>query len=74
MLTPTKHGDLQKNALVIASELLNVLNTKNYNIDELYRKISNKRELPLDIFNDALVFLYLIDAIELKESKIYSII
>ncbi|WP_046245049.1 ABC-three component system middle component 6 [Hymenobacter terrenus] len=74
MLTPTKHGDLQKNAIVIASELLSLLGKKNYNIDELYRKVSSKRTLPLDIFNDALVFLYLIEAIELKESTIYSIV
>ena len=74
MLTPTKHGDLQKNAIVIASELLNSLNSKNYNIDELYKKVSGKRTLPLDIFNDALVFLYLIEAIELRENVIYSIV
>lgn len=74
MLTPTKHGDLQKNAIVIASEVLSLLKAKNYNIDELYKKISGKRNLPLDTFNDALVFLYLVESIELDNNKIYSIV
>jgi len=74
MIAPTKHGDLQKNAIVIASDLLNLLKTKNYNIDELYRKVSGKRSLPLAVFNDALVFLYLIEAVELRDSIIYSIV
>jgi hypothetical protein len=74
MLTPTKHGDLQKNAIVIASEILNVLKSKNFNIDELYRKISGKRNLSLDTFNDALVFLYLVEAIDLENNKIQSIV
>jgi hypothetical protein len=74
MLTPTKHGDLQKNAIVIASEILNVLKSKNFNIDELYRKISGKRNLSLDTFNDALVFLYLVEAIDLENNKVQSIV
>jgi hypothetical protein len=73
MITPTKHGDLQKNAIVIASEILGLLSVKNYNIDELYRKVSGKRNLPLEIFNDSLVFLYLIDSIELDGDKVRSI-
>ncbi|KUG06913.1 ABC-three component system middle component 6 [Solirubrum puertoriconensis] len=70
MITPTKHGDITKNALVVAAEVIKLLKKDDYNIDELHKVLAKKKEISLYLYNDVLLFLYLVDAIELVQDKV----
>jgi len=67
MLIPTKHEDLEKNVLVVGADILMLLKKRKYNIETLFQKIKNKKSISLDRFYNTLLFLWLVDLIELEK-------
>jgi hypothetical protein len=73
MIFPEKHEDLSKNILVLGADVLAIFKTNSYlpcNIEELYQKIKNKRYISLEQFFDVVLFLWLINAVELDDHLI----
>ncbi|OFY22721.1 MAG: hypothetical protein A2W98_05375 [Bacteroidetes bacterium GWF2_33_38] len=67
MLIPTKHENLQQNILVVGAVIITFLKKKSYNIEALFQKIKNGKNVSLDQYYNTLVFLWLSDIIELEE-------
>lgn len=69
MLAPTKHEDLNKNTLVLGSEVLRYLKYHGASlIEDIFQNLKQRFDIPIDKFYDVIVFLWLIEAIVLNES------
>lgn len=64
MLLPTKHENLEKNLLVLGSDIIFILKKEKQNIENLFQKIKNKKSVNIDQFYNALTFLWLAEIIE----------
>lgn len=73
MIIPTKHQDLNKNALVLGSEFYAIIKKQNLTIEELFQKTKNKYQISLELFFDIITFLWLIEAINI-DNNILSLI
>lgn len=63
MLVPTKHEKLNRNILVLGADLLSLLKSKEFNIEELYQREKISKDISLEDFLDTLLFLWLNDLI-----------
>ena len=71
MIIPSKYENLNKNILVIGSEIINLLKKQSFNIENLYQKIKKKKNINFDTFYDTLTFLWLSEIIDKSEFQIY---
>jgi hypothetical protein len=67
MLIPTKHENLNNNAIVIGADVLCLLKKRSYNIEDLFQKIKSYKSITLEHFYNTLLFLWLAELIELEE-------
>jgi hypothetical protein len=71
MLSPTKHEDLNKNTLVLGSEVLRYLKCHGSSlIEDIFQNLKLRFDISIDMFYDVIVFLWLIDAIVLNDSML----
>ena len=70
MLIPTKHEILSENLIVIGAELIDILKSESFNIEMLYRALVKVREIHIDIYFDAITFLWLSDIIDFRHNII----
>lgn len=70
MLIPTKHQDLKSNTLVIGADILFYLKNDELNLEELFKKVRVEKNIDLDIFFDAITFLWLIDAVIFSDNNL----
>lgn len=63
MLIPSKYEDISTNLLIIGSYIITSLNSKNYNVEELYQKLIKDHSVNLDQYFNALTFLWLAEII-----------
>ncbi len=71
MIIPSKYENLNKNILVIGSEIINLLKNQSFNIENLYQKIKKKKNINFDTYYDTLTFLWLSEIIDKSEFQIY---
>jgi hypothetical protein len=67
MLIPTKHENLDLNILVIGGDIIKHLKGKKMDIENLYQKISSKKNVNVDSFYNTITFLWLADILEVKD-------
>ena len=70
MLIPTKYENIEKNILVISSEILKLLKKKSFSVDDLFAEIKKIRRIDFESYFDCLVFLYLADFLEAQNHYI----
>lgn len=71
MLLPTKHENLKKNTLVLGAEVLRFM--KNHGespIEDIFQNLKERYEISIDIFYDVIVFLWMVDFINLNDSNL----
>ncbi len=71
MIIPSKNENLNKNILVIGSEIINLLKKQSFNIENLYQKIKKKKNINFDTYYNTLTFLWLSEIIDKSEFQIY---
>jgi hypothetical protein len=71
MLIPTKYENLNKNLLVLGSEIILRLKKKPLNIEDLYQTLKKEINISLDQFYNCLTFLWLADILILENSRLY---
>jgi Fe2+ or Zn2+ uptake regulation protein len=71
MIIPSKYENLNKNVLVIGSQIIELLKKQAYNIENLYQKLKNINDISFDTYYDTLTFLWLSEIIEKNEFQIY---
>ena len=71
MIIPSKYENLNKNILVIGSEIISLLKKQSFNIENLYQKIKKKKNINFDTYYDTLTFLWLSEIIDKSEFQIY---
>lgn len=67
MLIPSKHEDLNYNVLVIGSDILRVLKKENRDIESLFAEIRTIKEIGIELFYNALLFLWLAELIAIDD-------
>lgn len=68
MLHPTKHEDLNTNILVIGADILRYLKQNGESsIEEVFQFIKERKELSIEKFNDTVLYLWLIEFINVQE-------
>ncbi|MBU0894662.1 MAG: hypothetical protein KKB88_04425 [Nanoarchaeota archaeon] len=68
MLIPTKHQKLNENLISIGSELLKEIKKGDKFVEDLFDNFKDRHErIHLDNFFLALIFLWLVDAINMEE-------
>ncbi len=74
MLIPTKHEKLENNILVIGAELISLIKKHqgNYDIESLFQKLKENKNVSLDLFYDTVLFLWLSNIIK-KQGYLISI-
>lgn len=70
MLIPSKHEKLDRNILVIGSDILSLLKRKNYNVETLFQDIKRLKSISLDQYYNTITFLWLSDLIDLKQYQL----
>lgn len=70
MLIPTKYENIEKNILVVSSEILKLLKKKSFSVDDLFAEIKKLRRIDFESYFDCLVFLYLSDFLEAQNHYI----
>jgi hypothetical protein len=58
MLIPTKYENLDRNLLVVGSNILSILKKKSLSMDALFVELQKITSIDMDIYLDSLVFLY----------------
>ena len=71
MIIPSKYENLNKNVIVIGSEIIKLLKIQSYNIEKLYQQIKKKVDISFDTYYDALTFLWLSEIADKNEFQIY---
>lgn len=64
MFKPSQYEDIQKSMIVLGADILYKLKRKNYNIEDLFKEIKDKKEISVNQFLNVITFLWLIDAID----------
>lgn len=72
MLTPTKHEKLNKNLLVLGADIISFLRKNRLDIESLFNKLKNKREVDLELFYNTVTFLWMTDVVK-KEGYFISL-
>lgn len=68
MLIPTKHQKLNENLITIGAELLKDIKKKDIFLEDLFNNFKNKySNIHIDNFFLTLIFLWLVNAIEMEE-------
>jgi len=67
MLIPTPYENLHKNIIVIGADIIRLLKQKDYNIEALFNEVKKLKSIHLNQFYNTLLFLWLVDIIELNE-------
>lgn len=70
MLIPSKHEKLDRNILVIGSDILGILKHRSYNIETLFQDIKRLKSIDLDQYYNAITFLWLSGIIDLKQHQV----
>lgn len=70
MLIPSKHEKLEKNILVLGSDLLGLLKRRSYNVESLFQDIKQVKPLSLDEYYNTLIFLWLTGFIKLHQHQV----
>lgn len=71
MLLPTKHENLKKNTLVLGAEVIRFIkNHGESSIEDVFQSLKGKHEIPIDVFYDVIVFLWIADFINLIDSNL----
>ncbi len=70
MLIPSKYEDISTNLLIVGSYIITALNSKNYNVEDLYQKLNKNHAVNLDQYFNALTFLWLAEIINVDSLTI----
>lgn len=71
MLIPSKHEQLEKNILVIGSDILAFFKKKKkWNVESLFQNLKQVKSINLDQFYNTVTFLWLSDIIHVDECNI----
>jgi len=69
MLIPTKHQNLNDSLISIGSEILRDLKKRDKFIEDLFENFKDKhKNIHLDNFFLAIIFLWMIDSIKMEDS------
>lgn len=71
MLIPTKYENIEKNILVVSSEILKLLKKKSFGVDDLFAEIKKIKQIDFESYFDCLVFLYLADFLEAQNHYVF---
>lgn len=72
MLIPSKHEKLDRNILVIGSDILNLLKSRGFNVETLFQDIKRLKSIGLDQYYNTITFLWLSGFINLKQDQLIS--
>lgn len=70
MLFPSKHEKLNRNLLVIGSDVLSLLKRRSYNVETLFQDVKQLKSIGLDQYYNAITFLWLSGLIDLKQHQV----
>lgn len=71
MLVPTKHENLNKNILVVGSYIIEKISKKVKIIDMILEDYCKELDITdIDVFYNAMTFLYCIGAIEVSDNTV----
>lgn len=70
MLIPSKYEDISTNLLIVGSYIINSLNSRKYNVEDLYQKLNKTHAVNLDQYFNALTFLWLAEIINVDSLTI----
>ncbi|MFA5962081.1 MAG: ABC-three component system middle component 6 [Parcubacteria group bacterium] len=70
MVIPSKHENLQRNLLVVGADILSFLKKKQYNVENLFQEIRQKKSIGIDQFYNILSFLYTAELIDFNDFSI----
>ncbi len=70
MLIPTKHEKLNKNSIVVGSDVIKVLKNKSYDIESLFTEIKKDGSISLGLFYNTLLFLWLANIINVDQYQV----
>jgi len=59
MLIPTKHEKLDKNLLVLGADIISFLRKNRLDIESLFNKLKDRREIDLELFYNTITFLWM---------------
>jgi hypothetical protein len=70
MLIPNKYEDINKNLLVVGSEVINKLNKKAYTIEDLFQLLKKEKGTNIEQYYNCLTFLWLADILTIDKYQI----
>lgn len=73
MIIPTKHQALEQNVLAIGADILHALRKESLSIEMLFQAIKIDHNIKIDLVLDSIVFLWVLDAIQVKGNMVTAI-
>lgn len=67
MFKPSQYENIQKSTIVLGADLLQKLKKKNYNIEDLFKELRQKKEVNINQFMNTITFLWLVDLIDYQD-------
>ena len=64
MFKPSQYEDIQNSLIVLGADLLHKLKRKDYNLEDLFKEIKEKKDININQFLNVVTFLWLVDAID----------
>jgi hypothetical protein len=71
MIVPTKHEKLNRTALVVGADIIALAKDSNCALEEIYRNLRYRKKLSLEKFYDVILFLWLVNAIDVRNGILY---
>ena len=71
MLIPTKYENLNNNCFVIGSEIISIIKKNSSSVDNCFFELQKTRKIDLEKYFECLLFLYMVDILELKDNYIF---
>lgn len=71
MLFPAKHENLERNLLILGSNIISLLKRKDYNIENLFIQLKNAKGIELEQFYNTITFLWLTEIVEVNDFNVY---
>lgn len=70
MLLPSKYEDLNSNLIVVGAYIIEILQRRSYNVEDLFQVLRNKHNINLEQYFNAITFLWLSEIVMLNTFQI----
>ncbi|MEO9533218.1 MAG: ABC-three component system middle component 6 [Crocinitomicaceae bacterium] len=66
MIIPTKHEKLTNNVVVVGADVLHAIRNEPLSLEKIYQELRKENSVKIEIVFDAILFLWLIEAINME--------